>query len=54
MLRSSTHPTLKLRSDQPQAPCSLDRYPSLLLHHGKTVAIRPGKQGSAVSKRVDA
>lgn len=42
-LSSSTHPTLKLWSNLPQAACSLDHYPTLLLHHGKTVPIRPSK-----------
>lgn len=42
-----TYPALKLGPDQPEATRSLDRHTSLLLHHGKTVAISPGKQGSA-------
>lgn len=43
MLLSSTYSALKFRSDQPKATCRLDRHPSLILHHCKTVAIRPAE-----------
>lgn len=47
LLERSTHPTLELWPNQPQATCSLDGHTSLLLHHCETVAISPGKQSLA-------